>query len=414
MYLFQCRKWMNNGLKSPLRFVIHTQYYPPEMGAPQSRLSELAQGLAQRGYVVTVLTTMPNYPTGRLFPGYRGWVRQEMDGEVRVIRTFILPSQSISLVSRLGSYLSFVLSSLITGVFVLPRVDFLLTESPPLILGFAGFILGRLKRAKWIFNVSDLWPESAVRLGVLHEGLVLKLGQKLEAFCYQTAWIVTGQSRTIVENIIERFPSLKTYHLSNGVDTSLFTPEVVPLEIWKEKDDKLFAVYAGLHGLAQGLDQILRAAPIFIAKIHFIFIGDGPTKKNLLSMKDQLNLTNVTFLPPMNKVDVSKTLAAADICIVPLKTYLPGAVPSKMYEAMASGKAILLIAEGEAAEIIEKNHAGVVVKPGDEAGLERALDLLASDAELRSTMGRAGREAALSKYDRQSIIDQFLSFLQSA
>jgi glycosyltransferase involved in cell wall biosynthesis len=282
-----------------------------------------------------------------------------------------------------------------------------------LFLGLSGFVLSRFMRARWIFNVSDLWPDSAVRLGVIGQGQALKLSEKLEAFCYQKAWAVTGQSRTILQNIQERFHSVHTYHLSNGADTKLFNPEIVPVPIYEKKEAELLAVYAGLHGLAQGLDQILRAAGRFEGKIHFLFVGDGPKKNELIQLAQQMKLRNVTFVDPMLKKHIPGMLAAADICLIPLKSYLPGAVPSKIYESMASGKPILLIAEGEAADIVNGNQAGLTVHPGDEVRLINALQIFVNDGELRKNMGLNGRKAALAKFDRQSIVDRFSSFLQS-
>lgn len=133
-----------------MRFGLLTQYYPPELGAPQARLSELAARLVARGHEVVVLTAMPNYPGGEIYPGYGGLVRWEEQTGVRILRSFIYPSQSLGLVKRMASYLSFVSSSLVAGSLLLPRLDFLMTESPPLFLGISGFLLSRLKGARWI------------------------------------------------------------------------------------------------------------------------------------------------------------------------------------------------------------------------------------------------------------------------
>ena len=171
-----------------------------------------------------MLTAFPNYPKGRVEPGYHGlYQREERDG-MSIIRTWIRPSQSVGLAARLKSYFSFVFSSLVVGWFTLGRLDVLLTESPPLFLGIAGYLLARRTRARWIFNVSDLWPESAVHLGAVSPGRALDAAYALERFCYEKAWLVTGQSAEILENIRRRFPTVSTYHLSNGVDTELFEP----------------------------------------------------------------------------------------------------------------------------------------------------------------------------------------------
>jgi glycosyltransferase involved in cell wall biosynthesis len=402
-----------------MHFGILTQYYPPEMGAPQARLSDLARRLREKGHEVTVLTAMPNYPSGRVQRGYRVLFRREVRDGVCVLRAGILPTKSVGLVPRLASYFSFVFTSLVAGMVALPRVDFLMTESPPLFLGISGFLLARWKRARWIFNVSDLWPESAVRLGVVGDGFGLSMSRRLEAFCYRHAWLVSGQSREILSDILRRFPGVQTYHLSNGVDTTVFRPERASREARQRLIGGLeagdcVAVYAGLHGVAQGLDQVLEALARAAGKGPVTaFVGDGPERERLVRRGAELELRGVRFLEPVPRESVPELLASADIAIVPLKIRLPGAVPSKIYEAMASGVPILLVAGGEAADIVREVGAGVVVEPGNVAGLADALAYLANDSELRRNMGRAGREAALRSFDRQNIADGFIRYLES-
>ncbi|MEJ2648328.1 MAG: glycosyltransferase family 4 protein, partial [Sedimentisphaerales bacterium] len=245
-----------------MKFIIHTQYYIPEIGAPQARLSELAEKMLAGGHEVTVITALPNYPLGQLYAGFGGIFKREVRNGVSIIRTWIYPTKSVELLPRLFNYFSFVISSLLLGILFLPRADYLITESPPLFLGISGFLLSRLKRAKWIFNVSDLWPESAVRLGVIGEGFPLTISEKLELFCYQKAWLVTGQSAEILRGVKHKCPKGNTFHLSNGVDSTLFRPELRSGDLHNELGEgvECVAIYAGLHGIAQGLNQIIEAA----------------------------------------------------------------------------------------------------------------------------------------------------------
>jgi glycosyltransferase involved in cell wall biosynthesis len=401
-----------------MRIGILSQYYPPETGAPQARLSDLAKRFVSRGHDVTVLTAMPNYPRGKVFPGYGGLLRRERLDGVSVARTWIYPTQSVGFVKRLWNYFSFVLSSLLAGPFVFGKLDYLITESPPLFLGIAGFVLSRIARARWIFNVSDLWPESAVRLGVLREGLGLRAAEALEAFCYRHAWLVTGQSREILEDIRRRFPSVPTYHLSNGVDTEMFSPDKRSAEVRRDllggRDDAAcLAVYAGLHGIAQGLDQVLDAATLVRhGPLRIVLIGDGPEKARLERHSRELRLSNLRFLDTRTREAMPELMASADVAIVPLKLPLPGAVPSKLYEAMGAGAAVVLVADGEAASVVRESGAGVVVTPGDVRGLAGALEKLAADAELRGELGRAGRSAVLDRFDRKTIAARFIGHLE--
>jgi glycosyltransferase involved in cell wall biosynthesis len=402
-----------------MRIAIHSQYYPPEMGAPQARLSHLAGEFARRGHEVVVLTAFPNYPKGRVEPGYGGLFRREERDGISIIRTWIRPSQSVGLSARLKSYFSFVLSSLAVGWFTLGRLDVLITESPPLFLGIAGYLLAWRTGARWIFNVSDLWPESAVHLGAVSPGWGLDAAYALERFCYRRAWLVTGQSAEILENIHRRFPAVRTYHLSNGVDTQLFEPGLRDAKARRllldgAPEGACVALYAGLHGVAQGLDQILDAAAKLtdLPPVRFVFVGDGPEKHQLVQAARQRGLENVRFLEAVPRESMPALMASADLSLVPLKMSLPGAVPSKIYEAMGAGVPLVLIADGEAATLVRRSEAGMVVAPGDTAAVASAVRTLAGDPALRRRLGKAGREAALRDFDRRGIADRFIGYLE--
>lgn len=398
-----------------MRIAILTHFYPPEVGAAQSRLSGLARRLVERGHVVFVLTPMPNYPAGRIFTGYGGVIRrEELDG-VRVIRTAVYSTVGLG-PARVLSYLSFVLSSLLVGAAALPRVDYLITQSPPLLLGISGFLLSRLKRGRWLFNVSDLWPESGVRLGALKEGTILRTARALEGFCYRHAWLVTAQSEETRQNIGARFPRVSLYHLAHGVDTDRFAPadggSPPPPPIWGEK--RCVAIYAGLLGVAQGLDQVLDAAARLRDRpeLGFVLVGGGAEKERLIRRASELRLTNVRFLDPRPLDAIPALLAAADIALVPLKHHIPGAVPSKLFEAMAAGLPVVLAADGEAARIVRAAQAGMVVAPGDVGGMVSALRLLAADPDRRQQLGAGGRAACVARYSRRAILDAFIDRLE--
>ncbi len=399
-----------------MRLGILTQYYPPEIGAPQRRLSNLARRFVERGHDVTVLTAMPNYPQGCLYPGYSGVYRREILEGITVDRAWVYPTNSVRIARRLACYFSFMISSSAAGLRILPRLDYLLTESPPLFLGISGYILARCKRARWIFNVSDLWPESAVRLGIIRNGAVLNACGRLEGFCYRHARIVTGQTIEIVESIRARLPNVRTYHLSNGVDTRRFTPALRDCSLREHlaPGARIIAVYAGLHGVAQGLEQLLDAAALLrhVNGLRVLLIGDGPAKPGLVARARSLDLSNVAFLGAMPHDQIARVLASADIALVPLKSELPGAVPSKIYEAMASGLAVVVAAGGEAARIIDRAAAGISVPPGDAQSIAAAVEQLCLDYPLRMGFGEKGRSAAIGSYDRTAIADRFIQYLE--
>ena len=399
-----------------MHLAILSQYYPPEVGAPQARLSELAARFVERGHRVHVLTAMPNYPRGRIQPGYGGFLRREERGGARVVRSAIYPTKSVRRARRLASYFSFVASSLLAGTFTLPRVDYLLTESPPLFLGISGYLLSRFRGARWIFNVSDLWPRAAVEMGIVADGPALRAARALEAFCYRRAWLVSGQSRGILDDVERRFPDVRTHHLSNGVDPELFHPGVAPARrrLGLGGEDDCVVVYAGLHGIAQGLEQILEAAARLadLGTLRIVLVGDGPEKEALVARAGELRLSNVTFLDPLPREAMPELLASADVAIACLKQPLLGAVPSKIYEAMGAGRPLVLVAGDEPAEIVRRAGAGLTVAPGDVAGLAGALRRLAENPQERREMGARGRRAAETRFDRRRIADRFIDLLE--
>jgi len=283
-----------------------------------------------------------------------------------------------------------------------------MTESPPLFLGLSGYLLSRWKRARWIFNISDLWPESAAELGVISRtGWGYRSALWLEKFLYHKAWLITAQSRTILEDIQKRFSGINVYHLSNGVDTSFFAPAGNRVD-----GQKFQMVYAGLHGIAQGLEQILMAVSrLPQQEVEMTFVGDGPEKHRLMQLTQDLKLENVHFLEPVSKAGIPMMLNAAHAVIVPLKIQLTGAVPSKLYEAMSMQKPVILIAGSEAAGIVRDATCGMVVTPGDVDGLVDAIHYLKDHPEEADQMGRHGRQAAIQKYDRRNIVQAFIAVL---
>ena len=422
-------KWWSRGQKittSPVptardhRFIILSQYYPPEIGAPQVRLSEMAKRMRTAGYNVTVLTAMPNYPLGHYYPGYGGWFRRETHDGIEVLRVPIYPTKRVQMMPRLSNYFSFIFTSLFWGALKLPRAGYLMVESPPLFTGLAALLLAKLKGARLIFNVSDLWPDSPVRLGVLHPGLTLSLARWLERVFYRHSWLVTVQSEETLANIHQRFPHVPLHHLSNGVDLTVFAPErrtaVARTRLTGGDSDAVVAVYTGLHGLAQGLDQLLLAAAQLRDLPHFrlVLVGDGPEKDQLLALKQRLRLDHVFFFDPVPQQEVPALTASADIAVIPLRIRLPGAVPSKLYEAMACGLPALVVAQGEPAHIVEETHSGIAVASGDITGLEAALRRLIADPVLRASLGATGRRVAGTRFNRNIIVDQFIQRLTNA
>jgi glycosyltransferase involved in cell wall biosynthesis len=388
------------------RVLFLTQYFPPEIGAAQTRLFELGQELSSLGWDVEVLTALPNYPTGQVFNGYKsGKPVQEVIGRLSVVRVTLRPAQS-GFVKRLICYYSFVISAIRWGRRLCSKPDVLFVESPPLFIGYAAAALAKHWCVPIVFNVSDLWPESAKSMGIVKNRVVLHLAERLELSYYRQAALVTGTSDEIVASVRRR-SSTPAEVIINGVDVERFGPDRADDEarLLLGTHDRLTFIYAGVMGVAQGLDRILDVASSVrdLDYVQFVLVGDGAERESLQRRVEEEKLSNVRLLGPQPKERIPALLAAADVAFNVLKFAIPGAVPSKIYEAMASGLPILFGGEGEGARRILESKAGLVAPYEDIQGIEQAIRQLASSPPLRQQFGHAGRLAAEKFYNRKEI-----------
>jgi glycosyltransferase involved in cell wall biosynthesis len=404
-----------------MKIIILTQYFPPEVGAPQNRLYEMAVRLQKMGVEIEVLTAMPNYPSMEIHKEYIGkwYVKGQMDA-MKIHRAWIWVGKSKKLFPRLLNYFSFVFSSIWVGCFKLNKADYLLCESPPLFLGISAILLKKLKKAKLIFNVSDLWPESAEKLGLIQNKFLLRITTKLEEYLYKSSAIITGQTQGIVKNIQGRFPDKSVYWLPNGVDLTFYNPDKIISNWRKETDFSLedfIILYAGIIGHAQALEVVLKAAEMTLnlSSIKWVLLGSGPEKEKLIILNEKMQLTNVYFYPPVPKSKMPEILKTVDVCLVPLKNIelFRGALPSKIFEALAMKKPILLGAEGEAKELfIEHGKAGLAFTPEDANDLvKKALHLFNSKSEC-VLLGENGRNYVETNFNRDIIAENFYKFLK--
>ena len=404
-----------------MKLLILTQYYPPEIGAPQNRLHELAVRLKATGMEIDVLTALPNYPRMEIMNGYENRKNryEEIDG-IPIHRSWIYVTKSKGIFSRLLIYFSFVWSSYWKGR-KMKKYDYLLVESPPLFLGYSAMVLSKKLNAKLIFNVSDLWPESAEKLGIITNKIALNLAYKLEAKCYRQAFLITGQTQGIVDNIRTRFPYKKVYWLPNGVDVSFYNPSQIQPGNFRDingfsKEEILF-FYGGIIGHAQGLEVILNAANLLrdSSSIQFVIQGSGPEKEMLLELKKTLKLNNVHFLEPVSKKEMPSILKSIDVALVPLKN-LPlfkGAIPSKVFEALAMEVPLLLGVDGEARNhFIEKGKAGLFFQPENADELAKQALFLAENLVERLEMGKNARRYVTENFDREKIANDFMRQLE--
>jgi glycosyltransferase involved in cell wall biosynthesis len=415
-----------------MRVLVVTHYFPPETGAPQARLSGLARSWAADGDKVTVLTGMPNHPTGVLPPAYRRAVfrRERADG-YRIIRTWLYATANEGIVRKSLGHLSFMASSVLLGARASGRADVVVVSSPTFFSILSGWLLARLKRAAFVIEVRDLWPAIFVQLGVLTNGPVIRLLERLELAAYAAADQVVVVSEGFRADLIRRgVPPVKVHTIRNGVDPAQFGPSAggaatpdsaVPdstglrARLGAGPDDCL-VLYAGTHGISQGLPSVADAAArLDRPGVKFAFVGDGADKARLEQRVGRYGLANVTLLPGVPSQQVPALLAAADICLVPLRDVPLFAtfIPSKLFEYLAAGKAVIGSVQGEAAQILAE-AGSVVVPPEDRDALAAAVAELAADPARRAAMGRAGRRYVERSCDRSALAREYRKILEAA
>ncbi len=382
-------------------------YYPPEKGVAAVCVSEFATRLVKRGYEVTVLTTVPNNPTGIVPPEYRGRVlQQEIRDGVRVVRVWSYVAPNKGFFRRILAQFSFACLAPLIGGKAVGRPDVIIVESPPLFDAIAGRMLAWLKHCPFIFTVSDIWPEAAVQLGTLRNRVLIRLAEWLEWSTYQRASVVWVVSEGFRKSLIQRgLPPERMFLLTNGADTAKFRP-LPRVQARGELgwDDRFTVLYAGSLGLSHGLTTVLDAAEQVrdCDDIRFVFVGEGGEKADLIAEARRRNLTNVTFLDPVPHDQVPKLLAAANVCLVYARSVpsFKGMLPIKMFEAMACARPILLSVDGDARRLAEQEAgAAIYVEPENATALASAVLNLREHPDLTKTLGQRGRAYVEARFD---------------
>jgi glycosyltransferase involved in cell wall biosynthesis len=395
-----------------MRILYLSQYFPPEIGATQTRAYEMARHLASSGHKVTVLTEVPNHPSGIIPPEYRGrlYERTKMEG-IEVIRVWVKASPEKTFKTRMLFYITYMIGAALAGLLLArERYDIIYATSPPLFVGGAALALSYTRRIPLVFEVRDLWPESAVALGEMSHSRAVALAGKLEETCYNRARCVVVVTEGIRQRLMERGFGAKLALIPNGANTDLFRrdPQAgAALRAELGLSEQFLVVYAGIHGVAQGLETVLDTARQFraVPDVHFLFVGEGPKKGELLDLRNRLKLDNVTMLTERARTEMPAFLSAADLALVPLRKLelFEGAVPSKMFDAWACGCPVLLSIDGEARRLMKTAQAGVFVEPENVTQMTQAILQLKNDPDRLRSYGENGRRFVEANYSRQRL-----------
>lgn len=389
-----------------MRALFLTHYFPPEVGAPQTRIAALARGLRARGDEVTVHTGFPNYPDGRIQPPYRNrpLVRERTADGTRIVRSAVYATPNAGFARRLANHASFAASALATAPASGPA-DVVVVESPPLFAAGAAVAYARLKRAPLVFNAADLWPDSAVAIGVLSEGRAVAAARALEEWAYRHSAAITVPTEGMVR-LLEQRPAARgrAVHMPPAVDLERFAAVPAPATA----APPLRVLYAGTVGLAHGLATLVEAARIAGPQAVQVTIAGGGAELARLPRAG-----NVELLGPVPAERVPELFAASHAGVVMLRDrdLFADALPTKLLECFAAGRPALVSARGEPAELVERAQAGLAVPPEDPQPLAQAFGTLAANPEVCQKMGAMGRKLARERYGREPSVDRWRALL---
>lgn len=414
-----------NGESSPLPktdILFFSHYFPPEGNAPASRVHALCRHWLRAGQGVRVITCAPNVPDGKLYDGYRNalWQSERVDGvDTLRVWTYLAPNKGTAL--RILNFLSYLVSATIAGLLV-RRPHVVIATSPQFFCGWAGAIVSWLRGLPFILEIRDVWPESIATVGAMRNRRVLRVLEWLEMHMYAAATHIVTVGEGYRDELCRKGVSAeKITVIPNGVDQEAFQPRPADAELrarWS-LDGRFVCAYVGTIGMASGLDVVLRAAGRLAERgrddLQFLIVGDGAVRADLEAEAARRELRNVTFTGRLDKALIPPLLASVDVGLVHLKkrALFTTVMPSKIFEAAAMAKPIVLGVEGHAADLVQRAGCGLCIEPENEEQLVSALERLADNPTLGTALGRAGREYFVRRFDRAALAGDYLGLLRS-
>ncbi len=397
-----------------------TENFPPEGNAAASRVFERACYWVRWGHNVTVITTAPNFPSGKVYAGYKNhWYHVEtMDG-IRVVRvkTFIAANEGFF--RRTLDFLSFMFMAVLAGLFQ-KRPDVIVATSPQFFTAIGGWLLAALRRIPFVIEVGDLFSASVVAVGAMKPSPLVILIEKLELFIYRNAAAIVALTDAFKSDLVSRhIDPRKIWVVINGVDLPRYSPRPRNVEMTKAFGigDRFVVGYMGTLGMAHGLETALDAAELMRDddSVCFVFVGGGAAKAKLIEKAKIRNLKNVIFIPTQPKARMPEAWSLCDVALVHLKNepIFATVIPSKIFEAMAMGLPLLAaIPKGEASKIIERENAGVIVPPGDPSALVEAVRRFRDVRQARQIIAECSLAAA-PRYSRERQAEKMLNVLEA-
>ncbi len=404
-----------------MKILVVSLYYDPDQCQSNGPIIRaLCNDWAAAGHEVTVLASFPHYSCEAVWPEYRGrWFQHDRVGQVNVIRSYIYVPLQRSSIGRILNYLSFNISSTLAGLFS-GKQDVIFVMSPPLTIGLTAFVLGLLKRIPYCYNLQDIWPEVAVKLGMLRGRRLIAFFERLEKFIYRHSRKIFVISDEFKTNLLNKgVPSEKIEVIPNFVDTNFIKPMEKTNAFARAHGlaEKFVALYAGNVGLSQGLEVILDAAEQLQARqdILFLIVGHGSCREALIADAAQRRLQNVKFLPLQPESDVPAVYAACDVALIPLRRGITeNSVPCKTYSIMAAARPYIagVDAGSTVTKLTESVGCGICIAPENGAALAEAVLHLETDTTARQTMGKAGRNYVELHFAREAVTGRYRTALE--
>jgi len=404
-----------------MRLLFISNNFPPEVNAPAMRLYEHARQWAKDGHAVDVLTSAPNFPEGKVYDGYKNrFGREKVDG-IDVTRVPMYVTANQGTLKRTLSYISFMLSAIWHTHRVRPRPDVVVATSPQFFAAVAGYVVARMKRAPFVLEIRDLWPESIVAVGAIRRNAIIRFFERLEHFLYRKAdhiVVVTEAFKTFIED--KGIPSEKITVIMNGADLSMWAEPLDPVRIEamiREYDlgGRFVAAYVGTIGMAHRADILLEAAQKCTdPNIVFLVAGTGADRDALAEKAAALALPNFRLLDKQPREVIPYLLALTDASVVHLKDtpLFRTVIPSKIFEAMATGTPMVVGVAGETKRIVEQSGSGIPIPPEDVEALLGAVMQLKEDRAVYDEMSRCGRDYVGEHHDRVKLARRYWDVLE--
>ncbi|QED49188.1 glycosyltransferase family 4 protein [Cytobacillus dafuensis] len=405
-----------------MKILLICQYFLGQNDSGGSRFNQFVKYWEELGHEITVVAGTVHYTTGEKESKYKGkWiVKEKYSDNVTIYRTYVSESYNKSFRGRLWGYFSFTFSSLYAALFKIKKHDVMMVSSPPLFVGITGILLKLFKRTPMIFEIRDLWPESAIDIGVVTNKALIHAAYLVEKLSYKFSDKINVLTPAFKKALIEKknVPENKIIFIPNGADLDIFQPG--EKENWVRDQynlkGKFVITYMGAHGVANYLDSILNTAKICreYPDIVFLLIGDGMEKKRLMIRAEEEQIENVVFIPPQPKKVIPDFCNASDVCTAVLKNIeiYKTVYPNKVFDYMSCKKPILLGINGVARELIEKSNCGYFVDVDNPEDFKNKILSIYQDSKLIETLGENGYEYVRETFNRENLSKTYIEEIE--